>query len=58
MSIYEVVVIDNEIDDVIDKCTEQISKGGSQWAGMSYEEGVRAALDWIVGNSEDNPMAG
>ena len=29
---------------------------GSRWPGMSYEQGVHAALSWIMGWSEDKPM--
>ena len=42
--------------------TEQIDKtipsmnDGSQWPGMTYEEGVRAALEWVTGVSEELPM--
>lgn len=32
--------------------------GGSQWRGMSYEDGVRAALDWVLGDDDQAPMEG
>lgn len=25
--------------------------------GMSYEEGVSAALDWVLGNVDEDPLA-
>lgn len=53
---YNIEVTEEEIDNVVDKCTEQRAKGGSKWHGMTYEEGVLAALDWVTGNSEDNPI--
>lgn len=43
-----------QIMDTIDKAGEQIAKGGSLWRGMSYEEGVRNALEWVLW-PEDNP---
>lgn len=27
-----------------------------QLSGMTYEEGVRAALDWIMGNQSETPF--
>lgn len=47
---------EEEVNEVIDKASEQESKGRSRWPGMTYEQGVRNALDWILGNSDDNPM--
>lgn len=44
-----------EIDDVMRKTDEQMV-GGSKWPGMSFEEGVRAAIEWITGQTDDNPM--
>jgi hypothetical protein len=29
----------------------------TQVPGMTYEEGVRDALDWVLGNNEENPLA-
>lgn len=45
-----------EIDGVLNKAVEAMDEG-TKWPGMSYEEGVRAGIDWILGNIDDNPMA-
>lgn len=37
---------------------EESMDGGSKWPGMSYEEGVSAALRWAIGESDDKPMEG
>jgi hypothetical protein len=29
---------------------------GSKYPGMTYEEGVRAALEWVTGDVDDHPM--
>jgi hypothetical protein len=44
-----------EIDDVLNKAADGIDKG-SRWGGMSYEQGVDAALRWITGETDENPM--
>lgn len=45
-----------EVDAVVDTAAEKINQGRSKFPGMTYEEGVRAALDWITGNIDDHPM--
>ena len=44
-----------EIDDVLNKAADGIDNG-SKWPGMSYEQGVDAAIRWLTGETEDNPM--
>lgn len=46
-----------EIEEVIHHCTSNISSGDSLFPGLTYEDGVVAALLWIKGDSE-NPMEG
>lgn len=47
---------EEEIDAVLNKCAEQIDAGGSAWPGMTYEQGVDAALRWVNGDTDENPM--
>jgi len=49
---------DNEIDDVLAKCFDEIEAGSTQYPGMTYEEGIIAGLDWIFGMSDLNPIEG
>lgn len=59
MRTYSVGRTDEEIDKVMNEAAEQRDKGGSRWPGMSYEEGVLAALEWIFAGPKDdfqNPM--
>ncbi len=46
-------ITEKEIDAVVAKI---INNPGPRWPGMSYEDGVRAALEWIVGNEEISPL--
>jgi len=46
---------EEQIDEVINQCVESEETGESRWPGMTYEQGVRAALEWIQGYGE-NPM--
>ena len=38
------------ICNIIDECNDYIDDGGSKFPGMSYEEGVVAALEWALGD--------
>ncbi len=44
---------DDEIETLEDWCGEADVKG-SHYSGMTYEQGIRATLDWLF-NDEPNP---
>ena len=44
-----------EVDAQLDKAQESIETGRG-YHGMSYEEGVRAALEWVMGDVDDEPI--
>jgi hypothetical protein len=46
---------DTEVNDEMNKAVDGLDNG-SRWPGMSYEQGVDAALRWITGESDDKPM--
>lgn len=45
-------VTDDEVNDVIDKCSEISNEVGTIYPGMSYEDGVAAALNWVLDEAE------
>ena len=45
-----------EIEQVIDECFEHECEGTTKCPGMSYEEGVIAALNWVSGETDDSPI--
>ena len=47
---------ESEISDVLGKCVESFEEGRSRWPGMTYEQGVEAAILWMIGDSDTNPM--
>lgn len=57
MQTKEIIPTDEQIDEVVDKCCTQIQQGGSKYPGMSYEQGLRDAIDWLTGDSEDIPLS-
>lgn len=49
-------ITEDDIDRVIDWCHKG-REYGSHYRGMSYEDGVIAAIDWLTGNVEEAPDA-
>jgi hypothetical protein len=47
---------EEEIQEQIDKAMEQRHTDPGKWSGMSYEQGVEDALEWVLGSSDDAPM--
>ena len=47
---------ETEMLDQIAKAEVCTSEGRSDVPGMSYEEGVSAALRWAIGESDDEPI--
>lgn len=53
---YAVARTPDEIDEVLNECVEAEAQGHSRYPGMSYEEGVRAGIEWALGLSEAAPF--
>jgi len=52
---YQVERTDDEINDVLNDVSHRINEGGSRYPGMSYENGIEEALQWVLGKSDDHP---
>lgn len=46
----------DQIDEVTNDAWDSINEGTSRYRGMTYEEGVRAALDWVTGETDESPF--
>lgn len=53
---YQVKRSDEEINRVLNKAAEQEEMGGTRYRGMTFEQGVQAALLWVFGDWDDEPM--
>lgn len=38
-----------QIDDLLNRCAEAEETGESVYPGMSYEQGIKAAIEWLDG---------
>lgn len=46
---------DNEISRVLNKAMQAFDEG-TNYPGMSYEQGIMDAIQWIVGETGDEPL--
>ncbi len=47
----------DKINDVAKRVADSIAWGPTEHVGQTYEEGVKATLDWLTGVTDDDPMA-
>ena len=52
---YEIKRTDAEIDEQLNKAAEGIEHG-SQYQGMSYEDGIQQFFLWVTGEISDPPF--
>lgn len=52
---YEIKRTDAEINEQLNKAADGINDG-SQYPGMSYEDGIQAFADWLFGDSNKKPF--
>ena len=44
------------VDEELNKANASIEAGTTRWPGMTYEQGVDAALRWACGHTDERPM--
>lgn len=52
---YSIVRSAEEIDELLDKCSDGINDG-TLYPGISYEQGIQEAIYWLTGFHDINPM--
>lgn len=53
---YSIMVPIKEIDKLIDDCTDSENRGHSKFSGMSYEQGIKMGILWVLGEEEHYPL--
>lgn len=41
---------EKEVDDILNRCLDSEDSGELTYPGMSYEQGVRAGIEWALRN--------
>jgi hypothetical protein len=52
----EIEKTEDEILAVLDKAVESYTKERNRYFGMTYQEGIIRALDWILGRADNPPL--
>ena len=52
-----IVRSDQEIWDLLNQCAEVEETGSSNYPGMSYEQGIKVAIEWIIGDVKKRSYA-
>lgn len=45
-----------QIEDIRDRVAELVAEGKTLYPGMTFEQGVAAAIDWMTGEVEESPL--
>ena len=51
-----IIRTEQQINEQLDKASQIINNDGTHYPGMSYEQGIQAMYDWLVGDTEDTPI--
>lgn len=44
------------VSDEYDKAAGLVAEGANPWPGMTYVQGVRDALAWVMGDTDEPPL--
>jgi len=44
------------IDDLLNQCAEAEDRGKTKYPGMTYEQGIRYALEWLFDEEMGHPL--
>lgn len=52
----QIVRTEAEVDELINRCVESEVSGCSEYPGMTYEQGIRAGIEYLTGETDDYPF--
>ena len=52
----EIKKTEEEIDDLLNQCSENEDKGEQKYLGMTYEQGIKQGIEWVLGYTTDYPL--
>lgn len=53
---YKIIRKPEIIDELLNMCSERENEGGSKFPGMTYEQGILAAINWLTWENEPHPL--
>lgn len=52
----DIVRSEQEIWDLLNQCADAEETGDSKYPGMSYEQGIKVAIEWMTGDTNNHPI--
>lgn len=52
----EIVRTEKEINQLLNECAEAEDMGTTKFPGMTYEQGIKEAIEWLSGDSNCYPL--
>lgn len=52
----EIVRTEKEINQLLNECDEAEDMGTTKFPGMTYEQGIKEAIEWLSGDSNCYPL--
>ena len=53
---YAIEQLSEDIDDVLNRCSEAEEDGRTDVPGMTYEQGVKAGIEWLTNREASGPL--
>lgn len=54
--IYDFIRTSDHIDELLNQCADSEENGTSKYPGMTYEQGIQAAIRWLTEQDESQPL--
>lgn len=54
--IYRIARSEEEIDNLLAACVDAVEEGRTQARAMTYEQGVKAAIEWLTVKQRPHPL--
>ena len=52
----EIVRSEQEINQLLNQCAEAEEMCTTKFSGMTYEQGIKEGIEWLIGDTDCNPL--
>ena len=52
----EIVRSEQEINELLNQCAEAEEMCTTKFSGMTYEQGIKEGIEWLIGDTDCNPL--
>jgi len=47
---------EQEVNDLLNKCVDSEDEGVTKYPGMTFEQGIRAGIEWLTDGAANHPL--